>query len=183
MQYQWESAVVRNNTFVGGGTTEVVRTGGPTPGIYDWSGNTYYRDPGAAAWTQAGTEYTFEVWKTVTGLGGADAAIATGPSATQVFVRPNAYEAGRAFVVIYNFAHQNPVAVDLSGVLTAGDHYTIQNVQDVYGAPVVAGTYGGGAVSIPMDGVSPPRPIGRTAPARAPRTGPDFDVYLVTRAP
>lgn len=183
MQYQWESAIVRNNTFVGGSATEVVRTGGPTPGIYDWSGNTYYRDPGAAAWAQAGTGYTFEAWKTATGLGGADAAIASGPSATQVFVRPNAYEAGRAFIVIYNFAHQNPVGVDLSGVLTAGDHFTIQNVQDVYGAPVVSGTYGGGAVSIPMDGVSPPRPIGRTAPAPAPRTGPDFDVFLVTRAP
>ncbi len=183
MQYQWASATVRNNTFVGGGATEVVRTGGPTPGIYDWSGNTYYRDPGAAAWEQNGTGYTFEAWKTATGLGGADAATASGPIATQVFVRPNVYEAGRAFVVVYNFAHQNAVSVDLSGVVAAGSHFEIRNVQDVYGPPVTSGTYGGGLVPIPMDGVPPPIPIGRLAPAQAPRTGPDFDVFLVTSAP
>jgi hypothetical protein len=183
MQYQWASATVHNNTFVGGSATEVVRTGGPTPGIYDWAGNTYYRDPGAAAWRQNDTSYAFDPWKAATGLGAADAATATGPVTTQVFVRPNQYEAGRAFIVIYNFAHQNPVSVDLSGVLTPGNHYEIRNVQDVYGTPVAAGTYGGGTIPISMNGVSPPRPIGRTAPAQAPKTGPDFDVFLVTSAP
>ena len=98
-------------------------------------------------------------------------------------MRPNVYEPGRAFVVIFNFAHQNPVSVDLSGVVTPGAHYEIRNVQDVYGTPVASGTYGGGAIGFPMNGVSPPRPIGRTAPAQAPKTGPDFDVFLVTSAP
>lgn len=180
MQYQWASATVHNNTIVGDGATRVVHTGGPTPGIYDWSGNTYYRDPGAAAWQQNDTGYTFDAWKTVTGLGGSDAAAAGAPGATQVFVRPNQYEVGRAFVVIYNFAGQNPVSVDLSGVLPPGYHYEIRNVQDVFGAPVVSGTYSGATVAIPMGGVQPPRPIGRVTPAQAPRTGPDFDVFLVT---
>ena len=180
MQYQWVSATVRNNVVIGDGGTSVVHTGGPTPGIYAWSGNTYYRDPGAVAWQQGDSDYTFDAWKTVTGLGGSDVATAGGPGAAQVFVRPNKYEAGRAFVVIYNYAHQNPINVDLSGVVTPGHRFEIRNVQDVFGAPVAAGTYGGGSIAFPMDGVSPPLPIGRTAPARAPRTGPDFDVFLVT---
>jgi hypothetical protein len=183
MQYQWASATIRNNTFVGGAATDVVRTGGPTPGIYDWGGNTYYRDPGATAWQQNGTPYAFDPWRTATGLGATDVATATAPATTRVFVRSNIYEPGRAFVVVYNFAHLNPVSVDLSGVLTPGAHYEIRNVQDVYGTPVASGTYGGGAVGIPMNGVAPPRPIGRTAPAQAPKTGPDFDVFLVTSAP
>jgi hypothetical protein len=183
MQYQWASAIIRNNTFVGNGATEVVRTGGPTPGIYDWAGNTYYRDPAAAAWEQAGTTYPFDAWKTATGLGATDVATSGAPPATQVFVRPNKYEAGRAFVAIYNFAHQNPVSVDLSGVLSPGAHYEIRNVQNVYGTAVASGTYGGGTVAFPMNGVSPPKPIGRVAPAQAPKTGPDFDVFLVTSAP
>lgn len=180
MQYQWASATVRNNVLIGDGGTSVVRTGGPTPGIYDWSGNTYYRDPAATAWQQNDTAYTFDGWKTVTGLGASDAATPGTPVATQVIVRPNAYEAGRGFVVIYNFAHQDPVSVDLSSVLAPGQHYEIRNVQNVFGAPVASGTYTGALVAIPMGGVAPPRPIGRTSPAQAPKTGPDFDVFLVT---
>ena len=49
--------------------------------------------------------------------------------------------------------------------------------------PGVSGAYNGGAVSIPMNGVAPPKPIGRTAPSSAPRTGPNFDVFLVTSTP
>jgi hypothetical protein len=180
MRYQWANATVRDNVLIGDGATRVVHTGGPTPGIYDWSGNTYYRDPAAMAWEQNDTGYSFDAWKTVTGLGASDAATAGVPGATQVFVRPNAYEAGRGFVVIYNFAHQDPVSVDLSGILIPGQHYEIRNVQNVYGAPVTSGTYTGASVAIPMGGVAPPRPIGRTSPAQAPRTGPDFDVFLVT---
>ena len=180
MQYQWASATVRGNVVIGDGATTMVRTGGPTPGIYDWGANTYYRDPGAVAWQQGDSDYTFDAWRTATGLGASDAAIAGVPAATQVFVRANAYEAGRAFVVIYDYARQDPVNGDLSGVLAPGRHFEIRNVQDVFGTPVAAGTYAGGAVAFPMAGVAPPRPIGRTPPARAPRTGPDFDVFLVT---
>ncbi len=180
MQYQWAQATVQNNTFVGGGSTDVVRTGGPSVNIYTWSGNTYYRDPTAAAWEQNGTAYSFNDWRTATGLGASDQASAGIPPATRVFVRPNRYEPGRAFIAVYNFAGQNPVSVDLSGVVALGHRYEVRNVQDVFGPPVASGTYAGGAVAILMDGVQPPAVIGRTAPRSAPKTGPDFDVFLLT---
>jgi hypothetical protein len=75
------------------------------------------------------------------------------------------------------------VGVDISGIVATGAHYEIRNVQNVYGAAVASGTYSGGAVSIPMNGVAPPKPIGRTAPSSTPRTGPNFDVFLVTSTP
>jgi len=180
MQYQWAQASVQNNTFVGNGSTDVVRTGGPSVNVYTWSGNTYYRDPNAAAWEQDGTAYSFNDWRTATGLGGSDQASSGSPAATRVFLRPNQYEPGRAFIVVYNFAAQNPVSVDISGVVAPGHRYEIRNVQNVYGPPVASGTYAGGAVAIPMDGVQPPPVIGRTAPRSAPKTGPDFDVFLLT---
>lgn len=180
MQYQWAQATITNNTFVGSSTTDVVRTGGPTPNLYQWLGNVYYRDPAAVAWQHDTTGYDFNGWKAATGLGTTDNAIAGTPGGNWVFVRPNKYEAGRGFVVIYNFGLQNPVGVDISGVVPTGAHYEIRNVQDIFGSPIISGTYTGGAVAIPMNGVAPPRPIGRTAPTTAPHTGPNFDVFLVT---
>ncbi len=183
MQYQWAQATILNNTFVGTSATDVVHTGGPTANLYQWSGNVYYRDPAAAAWHHDTTGYDFTDWKTATGLGASDNALAGTPGANWLFVRPNKYEAGRGFVVIYNFASQNPVGVDISGIVATGALYEIRNVQNVYGAAVASGTYSGGTVSIPMNGVAPPKPIGRTAPSSAPRTGPNFDVFLVTSTP
>jgi len=183
IQYQWAQATILNNTFVGTSATEVVHTGGPTPNLYTWSGNVYYRDPAATAWQHDTTSYDFSGWQTATGLGAADNAVAGTPGANWVFVRPNKYEAGRGFVVIYNFAAQNPVGVDISGIVPTGHHYEVRNVQDAYGAAIASGTYNGGAVAIPMNGVAPPKPIGRTAASSAPHTGPNFDVFLVTSAP
>ena len=61
-----------------------------------------------------------------------------------------------------------------------GDRFEVRNVQDFFGAPVVSGTYQGGAIEIPMGGVSPPAVIGG-APHPPPQTGPDFDVFVVTK--
>jgi hypothetical protein len=99
-------------------------------------------------------------------------------TSTQVFVRPNRYERGRALVVVYNFGQQGSVTVDLSSVLVSGQRYVVRNVQDFYGAPVASGTYSGGFVSLPMTGVAPPPRLGRTTPA-PPRTGPSFDAFVV----
>jgi hypothetical protein len=179
MRHRWSQATVRNNTFVG--STEVVQTGGLALLLaYTWTGNRYHRDPAATGWEHDNTEYDFAGWKAQTSLGSEDQAVGTMPAEARVFVRPNRYEAGRGHVIVYNWPHAASVAVDLSGVLSAGDRYEVRNVQDVFGAPVVAGTFDGGAVVIPMGGVTPPAPIGRLTPRQAPRTAPEFDVFLVT---
>src|SRR6266568_1871226 len=100
------------------------------------------------------------------------------PSQAAVFVRPNVYEAGRANVVVYNWARQDTVAVALSGVLRRGDRYAVYNVQDFFGASVAGGVYAGEAVRIPMQGVAPPAPIGG-APQPPPPTGSAFGVFVV----
>lgn len=104
----------------------------------------------------------------------------TPPSRTRVFVRPNPYEAGRAHVVVYNWARLADVHVDVRGILAPGDRYEVRNVQDLFGPAVVSGTVSGDAISIPMRGVRPAAPTG-LASSPAPQTGPEFDTFLVTR--
>ncbi len=99
--------------------------------------------------------------------------------ATAVFVRPNRYEPGRAFVAVYNRRGAPAVNVSLAGLAAPGQRYELRNVQDVFGAPVAAGVYRGDSVAVPMTGVAPPVPAGR-AGAAPPRTAPYFDVFLVT---
>ncbi|HVH69062.1 MAG TPA: hypothetical protein VM716_14430 [Gemmatimonadales bacterium] len=99
---------------------------------------------------------------------------------TTVFVRPNAYEPGRAHIVVFNWNRRAAVAVDVSKVLHAGDRYEVRNVQALFGAPVASGTSAGGTITIPMASVTPPAPIGM-ARSPAPVTGPAFDVFLLTR--
>ena len=178
MRLQWARADVRYNTFVGSPATIMVTTGGNVAG-YQWADNTYYRDSSAAAWRHNEADDDFASWRRATGLGESDRVIAGAPPVPKVIVQPNKYEDGRAFIAVYNFALQRAVDVDLSAVLKHGSRFTIRNVQDVFGEPVLSGTYVGGMVAIPMNGAEPPVPMGR--PTRpAPKTGPGFDVFLVT---
>jgi len=63
--------------------------------------------------------------------------LAAAPSGTQVFVRPNREQPGRAHVVVYNWDGVDSVEVDLQTVLSPGDGYEIRNGQNFF-APAVA---------------------------------------------
>ena len=174
----WIKATVTGNTFIG--SRDVVKVGGASlPGHYQWSDNTWVRDPGAKAWRDEDKAYEWDDWKRASGLGSRDAVLPEPPKASKVFVRPNRYEAGRAHIVVYNWAGGPSVAVDVSGVLKPGDRYEVRNVQSVFGAPVASGVYQGGTIAVPMTGVTPPAPIGRVT-RTPPKTAPEFDVFLLT---
>jgi len=173
---QWQKATVQNNLI--GGSADMVSLLN-VPGSFTWGGNNYYRDAGAQAWrTQAGSALPLVQWKSTTGLGASDQAPATTPGTTKVFVRPNKYEQGRAMVVVYNWGSQSSVDVNLAGVLRSGQQYEVRNVQDWFGRPVASGTFNGSTISLPMSGVNPPMPIGRST-ATPPKTGPNFDTFVV----
>lgn len=172
----WSSATVQNNTV--GGPAEIVDLR-DSPSGHSWSGNRYYRTPTAAAWrTPSAGAVPLADWKNATGLGSSDQSVADVPSETQVFVRKNKYEQGRALVVVYNFGNQGSISVNLSGVLADGQRYEVRNVQDIYGSPVAAGTYNGGSITLPVSGVAAPARLGRSTPT-PPRTGPNFDTFVV----
>jgi hypothetical protein len=64
--------------------------------------------------------------------------------------------------------------------LQPGAQYEVRNVQNWYGTAVTTGTFDGGAINLPMNGVTPPAVVGG-APHPPPRTGPDFDVFVVRK--
>ena len=99
------------------------------------------------------------------------------PGATKVFVTPSPRQAGRANIVVYNWAGQGSVTVNLAGVVPAGAKYEIRNAQNFYGAPVASGT-GGSSVSVPLSAVAPPAVVGMGN--IAPSTGSTFQVFVVT---
>jgi hypothetical protein len=172
----WQQATVQSNLI--GGSADMVSLLN-APGSFTWGSNNYYRDAAAQAWrTQAGSALALAAWKSATGLGSSDQAPAVKPTATKVFVRANKYEQGRAMVVVYNWGSQSSVDVSLAGVLRSGQRYEVRNVQDIFGKPIVSGTYSGGTISLPMSGVNAPMPIGR-ATATPPKTGPFFDTFVV----
>lgn len=82
------------------------------------------------------------------------------PTGTEVFVLPNEYETGRAHVAIYNWSLSSSVSVNLSNVLSVGDHYAIYAAENYLGAPVATGSYNGSLVPIPMTGTTVAAPIG-----------------------
>ena len=101
----------------------------------------------------------------------------TRPAGLRVFVRPNAYERGRANITILNWDDVPFVDVDLAGVLPPGTAFEIRNAQDFFSPAVVAGVYDGGSVRLPMAGLTAARPIGATKAAVP--TGPDFNVFIL----
>jgi hypothetical protein len=171
----WQSTIVHDNTI---GSPGYVVDLEDTPAGHNWASNRYYRSASASAWKYRGSNLTLGGWQAATGLGSTDAVVGTTPSTSQVFIRKNKYEPGRAFITVYNFGQQGSVSVNLSSVLAGGQAFEIRNVQNFFGSAIVSGTYNGGSVTLPMTGVAPPPRLGRSTPT-PPRTGPYFDVFVV----
>jgi hypothetical protein len=109
---------------------------------------------------------------------------ATRPSRLQVFVQPNSYEAGRAYITVYNWEGQPSVSANVPSVLTPGDTYEVLDAQHYHGAPIAGGTYSGGAISIPVPGssasVEPLVGNGVVAPIHTPN---EFGAFILIKQP
>jgi hypothetical protein len=99
------------------------------------------------------------------------------PSGAKVILRPNQYEPGRAHIAIYNWDLAASVAVDVSSVLSPGTTYELRNAQDFWAEPVLAGTYTGSPLVVPMQALPAATPIGW--PVSLTPTGPEFNVFVL----
>lgn len=101
------------------------------------------------------------------------------PSGTRVFIRPNAYEPGRAHIIVYNWDDADTVTVDLKGVLEVGASYEIRNAQNYFAAPIESGTYDGTPVTLTLAGLSPAQPLGAGQIEPSEYTGTAFNVFVL----
>jgi hypothetical protein len=99
------------------------------------------------------------------------------PTGTIVSVRPNRFEPGRGHVAVLNWDLKPYVDVDVTSILSVGASFEVRNAQDFFAPPVLSGLYTGGALSLPMAGLSVAAPIG--ASAAPPATGPEFNAFVV----
>ncbi len=196
--------IVSNNTFVGGFTAvAVIKQAGP----FTFTGNTVYTRPSSvkeidlepdtgtgqtiASYTWDHNSYyglnnflylqnrTFTSWQSATGFDANSTFNPNAPTGAAISVRPNAYEAKRANIIVYNWDSSSAVNVDLSSVLAQNDAYVILDAQNFYGPPVAQGTYTGSTVSIPMMGLAKATPNGFPTPAH---TAPLFGTFIVMPA-
>jgi parallel beta-helix repeat protein len=153
------NAVITNNRFIGGRTAfRVVNCSGLTI-----AGN-LFQGPIAGFTTSAFPLNTYHSSK---------------PTGTEVFVRPNRYELGRAHVVIYNWSGFPSVEVDLAAAgLTIGQRFEIRDAQSLFGAPVAAGVFNGSRVAVPMTGLTIAPAVG-DVPAAPRHTAPEFGAFVV----
>jgi Right handed beta helix region len=173
----WQQVKLTGTTFVGWNT--LVQLTRPASATYAWNDNSYTRQD--QVWDPFGFNsgtYDFAGWQSATGYDGGSSYVQGPPTGTKIAVEPNAYEAGRANVVVYNWSGLASVSVDLSQVLEPGQGYEVRNAEDYFAAPVASGTYDGGLINLPMTGLSVAQPIGN-APYPAPATAPTFNVFIV----
>lgn len=136
---------------------------------YTWNNNHYYS-------TSANTTsrlaligvggFTFNNWKSTTGydLGGNRT---DNPMPDTAIVRPNAYQIGRANIIVYAPSLPSSVTVDLSTTgLANGQSFTIKNAFNFNGPDVATGVFNSSSPTfdIPMNTAarSVARPIGMT---------------------
>jgi hypothetical protein len=106
------------------------------------------------------------------------------PSGTRVFLHPNAHDAGRANLVVYNGEEAPTVPVDLGPAVARGARYEIFSVYDLFGEPVASGVWAGGTVPVPMGSKPPPQPLGvPDAIVKSDDPGRAFGVFVVKHTP
>ncbi len=165
---------IAGNTVVGARNLVDYNSTGSSGNTF--SGNTYH-GAYATPFSINGAGKSFAIWKSTTGFDATSTHSTSRPTATRVFVRPNAYEAGRGHVIVYNWSSSSSVLVDLSPILTVGQAYEIRDVQNPL-VTVASGTYGGGGVLLPMN-LTAVAPIVGNVHIKNVHTASEFNTFLV----
>jgi len=195
----WRNTTVTGNTFYisssGSWSSQMLvnfRTSSSSP-IVNWGQNQYFN--AAPAFTNGvqysmgfntvknslgGGRLSFPEWKAACNCDSSSQYTASAPTGVEIYVRPNAYEAGRANIVVFNWSGVPAVSVDLSGKLNIGDSYEIMDAQNYFAAPLGSGVFTGAPVSIPMTLSVVSAPSG-TVPTPPVHTAPMMGTFVLRK--
>jgi hypothetical protein len=172
----YDSVVFTNNTLYS--TNGCLLRLQTAPG-YTVDDNAYYGNENhnfrAGSW-----QYGFDGWQQATGFDSHSRYFQDIRPPDKIVVIPNAYEKKRAHVIVYNWSKASSVLADVSAVLNDGDTYEVRNAQDYFAAPVLAGTYRGKPLMVPMTNLSVAFPLGWTDADAVPKTGRQFGVFVLS---
>lgn len=174
----WTIAAVAGNFLMGQHTNDAVSLNQTQVLLAAaWNGNRYTLSVDATGFSGNSIGFGFTGWQGATGFDSNSTYRVGYPSGTEIFVRPNAYEPGRANIIVYNWDHLTNVAVDVSSVLTSGATYEVRNAEDFFGPPVLSGVFDGTPLHLPMTGLTVAAPNGSLI--TPPPTGPTFNVFVL----
>ncbi|MCG3148782.1 MAG: hypothetical protein PCFJNLEI_02229 [Verrucomicrobiae bacterium] len=98
-----------------------------------------------------------------------------------VIIRPNAYEANRSHMIIYNWAGASSITVNVSSVSAPGDILTLRNAQNYHG-DILTLTNVNGSIIIPLTGRTVAAPIDTVNSPKPASTFPYFGVFIVIKS-
>jgi hypothetical protein len=181
----WLDATVTGNTFVSPYGLIGVLANPAAIKEYRWDTNRYFGDGSEPGRPQFGVNdrifSSWDAWVKGSRLDAHSQYESGRPHGAQVFVRPNAFEPGRASVIVYNWDRSPAVDVDLSAIAPRGTRFTVRDVQDYFGAPLLSGTADGRPVRLPIRAVEG-KGVLDSKPG-IPATGPEFGVFVVQTGP
>lgn len=184
----WTNCVFTNNSVQGKiailNTTFAIPAKGLTAPdaahVYDWNRNTYNIGWDKPFYVSTNAYHlSFAQWQATNGFDANSTFSTSLPTGTEIYIRTNKYDPNRAHIVVLNWVSNSTVNVDLSGYVQTNQAYEIRSAQNPLAAAVVAGTYAGTPVTLPMRNLPVALPTGKTtAPAE---TGPFFNVFVLQR--
>lgn len=136
--YYYKNLQVRRNKFLSGGYNLQCFLGAADDHtVYDIDDNEYWNDGDIRfhmrPWGQAPPEYYgLTSWQNGTGLDVNSTQTNTLANFDGVTVQPNAYDSGRAHVIVVNSVASDDVVVDVSSIVPPGGSYILRNSQDYY---------------------------------------------------
>jgi hypothetical protein len=184
---RWDTLTFQNNNIYSQSTESMLITRtDQTTGPYNYGNNHYYGtgqftiDASCDNWPCPTTRNVdFGTWVSTTGLDRSSSFTPGAPTGVWTTVRPNAYEPGRANILILNWDLKSSVQVDLSGSgIQPGASFQIRDAQNWFNGPVVSGTYSGSPVGIPMTGLQVVQPVG-SVPRQPAHTAPQFGTFVL----
>jgi len=165
----WRNTTVTGNSFYLPGLSSwssqlllIFRTASSTP-IVNWDQNKYFNTAlpysqgiqysigyNSAKNSLGGGILSFPEWKAACKCDAGSQYTAGVPTGVEVYIRPNAYEPGRANIVVFNWSGASSAAVSLAGHLNIGESYEIMDAQNYFAGPLASGVFNGGQVTLPM---------------------------------
>lgn len=161
---------------------------GTSSGSWAVDYNLYTSQPNQTCrWEDTPTSYTsLANWQAGTGLDSNSRATNSAYPADSVWVIPNQDQAKRAHIAVYNWTQQDNVNVDVSGLLSAGDIYSLYSAQNYAAGPIKIGTLSGSTITVPMTNLTAAAVLYGTnwGLINPPATSPEFGAFvLIGEAP
>lgn len=124
----------------------------------------------------------FPAWQSATGYDAASDFFSANPITTEWIKRPNAYEPGRAHIIIYNHSADPNVIVDLDGLgLQTGDAYSLVSLEEaVPGAYPFTGIFDASSPTVLVNTDAGPVQSPAGMAVNLPSARPAFGVWLLT---